>query len=104
MGVRLTKVARKLDVMDLLLLMTMISLECNGKYMHRRPDYFTKLMVQHPTRCEIPTKSSIRRRLAESKITLAEAEQACSGVVQPEFDLCVFDVMATNDKDVAGAY
>jgi len=59
---------------------------------------------QHPARCEIPTKTGIRRRLKESKITLTEAELACSHVTKLERDLCVFDVMATNDKDVAGAY
>ena len=59
---------------------------------------------QHPEMCEIPTKMALRRRLAESKITLAEAESACSRVEAADFDLCTFDVMATNDMGVAGAY
>jgi cell division septation protein DedD len=59
---------------------------------------------QHPAMCEIPTKTALRRRLAESTISLAEAEVACSHVKGEERDLCIYDVMATNDKDVAGAY
>jgi len=59
---------------------------------------------QHPARCEIPSKNAMRRRLVESEITLAQAEQSCSHVTKPERDLCIFDVMATNDKDMAGLY
>ena len=59
---------------------------------------------QHPAMCEMPTKMALRRRLAESTITLGEAEAACSRAKWKERDLCVYDVMATNDKDVAGAY
>jgi hypothetical protein len=59
---------------------------------------------QHPAMCELPTKTALRRRLEQSIITLAEAELACSRVKGKERDLCMYDVMATNDKDVAGAY
>lgn len=61
---------------------------------------------QHPTKCEAPGKTAMRRRLAQSDISRKEAEIACSraSVSGGEFDLCVFDVMAIGDKSVAGAY
>jgi len=59
---------------------------------------------QYPTLCELPSKTTLRRRLAESAITEAEAELACSPVRKEERSMCVFDVMATGDIDVAGAY
>lgn len=57
--------------------------------------------------CESPSKEAMRRGLAESIVTRADAEIACSrsDVIADEFDLCVFDVMATGSTDVAaGAY
>jgi hypothetical protein len=59
---------------------------------------------QHPMLCQIPSQTKLRRRLAESTISQHEAEVACSRVRPEDRDLCVFDVMATNDVDVAGAY
>jgi hypothetical protein len=59
---------------------------------------------QQPEKCYIPSSSILRRRLAESLVGQAEAELACAGVTREDRDLCVFDVMATNDIDVAGAY
>jgi hypothetical protein len=59
---------------------------------------------QHPEKCVLPSATSLKRRLAESLISQEEAEIACSRVSGEARDLCVFDVMATNDKDVAGAY
>jgi hypothetical protein len=59
---------------------------------------------QAPEKCFIPLASSLRRRLGESKISEEEAQLACSRVSQEDFDMCVFDVMATGDKDVVGAY
>jgi len=61
---------------------------------------------QHPSRCESPNKSGMRRRLAQSKISRKEAEIACTlvDVSKEEFDLCVFDVMAIGDRSAAGAY
>jgi len=60
--------------------------------------------VLSPSRCEIPSGSEMRRRLGEASMTAEEAKIACSRVEPAEFDLCVFDVMASNDKDLAGAY
>ena len=48
-----------------------------------------------------------RRRLreVENSITLEEAEIASARVMDVvDRDACIFDVMATNDKDLAGAY
>jgi hypothetical protein len=60
--------------------------------------------VQHPELCVSPSAVDVKRRLRESLITQEEAEIACSRVSPEDHDLCVFDVMATNDGDVAGAY
>ena len=59
---------------------------------------------QAPEKCFIPMASSLRRRLVESDISEKEAKIACARVNEEDFDICVFDVMATGDKDVAGAY
>merc|ERR1711865_1271142 len=60
--------------------------------------------VQSPARCEIPSRSEMRRRLGEASITVEEAKIACSHVNPDEFGLCMFDVMASNDKELAGIY
>jgi len=60
---------------------------------------------QAPAMCEMPTKTSVeRRRLREVTVSLEDAEMACSRVSLTERDECIFDVLATNDKDLAGAY
>jgi hypothetical protein len=62
---------------------------------------------QHPAQCESPSKTAMRRTLAESNISRKDAEIACAHVMKTtkeEFDLCVFDVMSIGDKSVAGAY
>jgi hypothetical protein len=59
---------------------------------------------QAPEKCNIPLASTLRRRLGESEISEEEAEFACARVSLEDFDMCVFDVMATGDKDVVGAY
>ena len=46
----------------------------------------------------------MRRRLASSTISRDDAELACSRVLEEERDLCIFDVMATNDFGTVGAY
>jgi hypothetical protein len=45
-----------------------------------------------------------RRRLGEATVTEVEAELACAKVSAKEHDACVFDVLATDDIDMAGAY
>ena len=59
---------------------------------------------QAPAKCEIPQVSNLRRRLAQSGISEQQAQVACARVNPADFDLCVFDVMATGDADVVGAY
>jgi len=59
---------------------------------------------QHPTKCAIPSSSEMRRILGESQITLLDAKKACVDVNKDVADLCVFDVMATNDEMAVGAY
>lgn len=59
---------------------------------------------QHPSACEIPSSFEMRRRLGESTITFKQAREACSNVNQDLIDLCVFDVMATNDESTAAVY
>jgi len=60
---------------------------------------------QAPMQCVLPPAMSVERRLAETSITMEEAEIACSKVSdKEERDECIFDVLATEDKDMAGAY
>lgn len=62
---------------------------------------------EHPQQCTMPAQEQkeARRRLGELAITEEEAAQACARVTDGmERDLCIFDVMATNDKDIAGSY
>merc|ERR1712019_57187 len=67
--------------------------------------HFDESALQAPSKCSIPAKVDLRRRLGESKISVEIAEEACAGVAnEDDFNLCVFDVMATGDKDLAGAY
>jgi len=59
---------------------------------------------QHPIGCEIPTHSEMRRRLGESAVTIQEAKKACANMNTDVMDLCVFDIMATGDESIVGAY
>lgn len=61
--------------------------------------------VQAPHKCAMPdTSKGRRRRLSENIISSEDAAIACSRVNMEERDACIFDVLATNDKDMAGAY
>jgi len=59
---------------------------------------------QHPQKCEIPSSVEMRRRLAASLVTFDEAEKACVGAGSDNKELCIFDIMATNDLSSAGVY
>jgi len=59
---------------------------------------------QPPQRCLLPTAANVRRRLSGSAVSQKEAEVVCSRVQKPDFDICVFDVMATGDMDISRAY
>lgn len=63
--------------------------------------------VQHPTKCVMPDQaksSEKRRRLGELAITEGDAALACARVDEGDRDACIFDVLATNDKEMAGSY
>jgi len=59
---------------------------------------------QAPQKCQIPLTTNIRRRLAESSVGEQDAKLSCAHVDPDVFEMCVFDVMATGDNGVAGAY
>jgi len=59
---------------------------------------------QHPQHCEIPSSKEMRRHLAASLVTVEDAEKACIRAGLKDKELCIFDVMATNDESSAGAY
>lgn len=63
--------------------------------------------IQPPMKCLMPDmtkKSQARRRLGEAAISEEEAALACARVNEHDKDACIFDVLATNDKDMAGSY
>lgn len=69
------------------------------------PNLFHSIEGPQFNKCYIPSAKDMRRRLSESKISQEEAELVCSHVKSTDdYDMCVFDVMATNDSEVAAAY
>ena len=62
---------------------------------------------QFPEKCYLPEdpRGERARRLAESSVTEEQAEAACAGL-KDEFDRkgCVYDILATQDMDMVGAY
>ena len=64
--------------------------------------------VQFPEECAMPdvetSSAKKRRRLGESMISQEDAAVACAHAHADEFDVCIFDVLATNDRELAGAY
>ncbi|KAL3935356.1 MAG: hypothetical protein SGBAC_009114 [Bacillariaceae sp.] len=63
---------------------------------------------QYPKRCILPEdpRGDRRRRLEESSITTEEAEAACSKRLIDALDIkdCVYDIIATQDMDMVGAF
>lgn len=59
---------------------------------------------QAPDKCQMPLATNVRRRLAESNVSQEDAKLSCAHVDPGVFEMCVFDVMATGDNGVAGAY
>ena len=66
----------------------------------------TLKMPQYPQACILPPKSSVerRRRLGEAAVTEEAAAKACQHVPPADLDFCVYDVLATGDVSMAGAY
>lgn len=62
---------------------------------------------QYPEKCWLPEdpRGNRRRRLGESTITEEQAEAACAGL-EDEFSRkgCVYDILATQDLAMVGAY
>ena len=56
--------------------------------------------------CVMPDMAAkdTKRRLGESTITMEDTVAACARVGDFHRDSCIFDVLATNDKDMAGSY
>jgi hypothetical protein len=63
---------------------------------------------QFPTRCILPEdpRGQRRRRLEESSISEEEAEAACAKALKDAADIkdCVYDVLATQDIAMVGAF
>jgi len=63
---------------------------------------------QFPNRCVVPEdpRGERRRRLEESSISVEAAETACSKVLSDSLDIkdCVYDILATQDMDMVGAF
>lgn len=62
---------------------------------------------QFPKKCLEPEdpRGERRRRLDESDITMEQAEKACSSLNDPlDQKDCVYDILATQDMDMAGAF
>jgi hypothetical protein len=70
--------------------------------------FHDKSEPQFPKRCIVPEdpQGERRRRLGESTITVEEAETACSKVTGDALDIkdCVYDILATQDLDMVGAF
>ena len=63
--------------------------------------------VQHPEACALPNSNAhekAQRRLGESALTYGEANLACSHAESKDRKDCVFDVLATNDLEMAASY
>jgi len=73
--------------------------------LNSEPELFAQRGTVGPNdMCSIPSNVEMRRRLQASVVTLKEAENVCNTVNKEMKDLCIFDVMATNDKSSSGAY
>eukprot|EP00980_Cylindrotheca_fusiformis_P020037 scaffold7131_cov136-Cylindrotheca_fusiformis.AAC.2 len=63
---------------------------------------------QFPLECILPEnpRGERRRRLEESSITVEEAEASCAKALSDAADIkdCVYDVLATQDFDMVGAF
>ena len=69
------------------------------------PNLFTETEgPQFPTKCDIPSTIDMRCLLENSIATIETAKAVCTGVTKDDKDLCIFDILATNDVRSAGAY
>ncbi|CAJ1970217.1 unnamed protein product [Cylindrotheca closterium] len=76
-------------------------LPSDGKYFREASE------PQFPKKCIDPEdpQGERRRRLAESTISMEQAESACAGLKDAlDRKDCVYDILATQDMDMAGAF
>lgn len=70
--------------------------------------FHDKAEPQFPKRCLVPEdpQGQRRRRLDESSISVEAAEAACSKALSNKLDIkdCVYDILATQDLDMVGAF
>jgi hypothetical protein len=60
---------------------------------------------QYPEACAMPQADrSVKRLLAEGTLTYEDAEAACAHLHQDEREDCIYDVIASSDMEMAGAY
>ena len=63
--------------------------------------------AQHPEQCTMPNTQAVdvHRRMLAASMSQDDAKKACAGVTfADEFENCVSDVLATGDREMAGAY
>jgi len=69
--------------------------------------FHDKAEPQFPKRCILPEdpQGERRRRLDESSISIEQAEAACATLKDPQtIKDCVYDILATQDLDMVGAF
>lgn len=68
--------------------------------------FHDKDSVEPPLACPMPEDNmkTARRRLAEAAISEEDAAMACARINEVDRDACTFDVLATNDAEMAGSY
>ena len=66
--------------------------------------FHTFALPQAPSKCELPATSTKRHRRLGEGVADEEARAACAGVRAEDYEFCVFDVLATEDVETAGAY
>lgn len=72
---------------------------------HTEPMLFHNVEgTQHPETCAMPMITQDSRRRLEGSISREQAELACAKVSPDSLLDCVYDVMATNDVEMAGAF
>lgn len=59
--------------------------------------------AQAPQQCVMPDKTQ-KRKLGESMMSQEDAAEACAHVTFEDLDECIYDVLSTNDIDLAGSY
>lgn len=69
------------------------------------PQLFQKAQhPQFPEKCLDSPALAKRRRLGSVRTSQEEAEKACAGVREDELKDCIYDVIATDNIDIADAY